>query len=132
MLRVRDINETLSFFNALGLTETRRFNQPAGRFTLVYLSDEIGHFEIELTHNWDQESDYRNGDNFGHIAISVDNIYQSCQILMDLGATLARPPRDGRMAFVKTPDNISIELLQKGPISPPGQPWTEMQNIGTW
>jgi len=132
MLRVRDISETLSFFNALGLTEIRRFNQPMGRFTLVYLTDELGHFEIELTHNWDQKSDYSNGDNFGHIAISVDNIYQSCQALMDLGAILARPPRDGCMAFVKTPDNISIELLQKGPISPPSQPWTDMQNIGTW
>uniref|UniRef100_UPI002A840DDC VOC family protein n=1 Tax=Reinekea sp. TaxID=1970455 RepID=UPI002A840DDC len=86
MLRVRDINQSLSFFKALGLTEIRRLNQAMGRFTLVYLSDEFGHFEIELTHNWDQDSEYLNGDNFGHIAISVDNIYHSCQALMDLGA----------------------------------------------
>ncbi len=132
MLRVRDLTKTLTFFQALGITQVRRIDEANGRFTLAYLTDKAGTFEIELTHNWDQDKDYLNGDNFGHIAVGVDNIYESCETLMALGATLARPPRDGRMAFIKSPDNISIELLQQGPITAPGKPWNEMPNIGTW
>lgn len=132
MLRIRDVEKSLFFFSELGLREVRRVNQPMGRFTLIFLTDNKGEFELELTHNWDQEEDYSIGNGFGHIAIGVDDIYDSCKRLSDIGATIARPPRDGFMAFVKSPDGISIELLQKGTAKPTQEPWASMENIGTW
>ncbi len=132
MIRVSDIDETLDFFNTLGLTETRRKDNEAGRYTLVFLAaPENPEAEIELTYNWDPE-EYTGGRNFGHLAFAVDNIYESCRRLMDGGVTLNRPPRDGRMAFVRSPDGISIELLQKGEALPIEEPWESMQSIGEW
>lgn len=133
MLRVTDLEQSLDFFcNKLGLIERRRKSSETGRFTLVFLSapdDESA--EIELTYNWDPE-EYTGGRNFGHIAYAASDIYAVCQRLMDGGVTINRPPRDGHMAFVRTPDNISIELLQAGEPLPPREPWASMPNIGTW
>ena len=132
MLRVSDPDATVAFFQLLGLEERRRMENEAGRFTLIFLgvpSDEGG--EVELTHNWDPQ-EYAGGRNFGHLAYQVDDIYGTCQRLMDAGVTINRPPRDGHMAFVRTPDNISIELLQKGGSLPPAEPWASMPNTGEW
>ncbi len=132
MIRVSDVDETLDFFNLLGLTETRRKDNEAGRYTLVFLAaPESPEAEIELTYNWDPE-EYSGGRNFGHLAFAVDNIYESCQRLMDGGVTINRPPRDGCMAFVRSPDGISIELLQKGEALPIDDPWESMENTGEW
>jgi len=133
MVRISDIDKSLDFYcNKLGLEEVRRRDSEKGRFTLIFLrapGDE--HAEIELTYNWDPE-EYGEGRNFGHLAYRVDNIYEKCQHLMDHGVTINRPPRDGHMAFVRSPDNISIELLQKGDPLPPQEPWASMENTGTW
>jgi lactoylglutathione lyase len=132
MIRVSDVAETLRFFDLLGLKELRRIDNEAGRFTLIFLAapgDESA--QIELTHNWD-EAGYSGGRNFGHVAYAVENIYESCAALMDGGVLINRPPRDGRMAFVRTPDGISVELLQAGPALPPAEPWASMPNTGNW
>ena len=132
MIRVSDPDATIRFFELLGLREVRRIDNQQGRFTLIFLaapSDEDA--QIELTHNWDEKG-YGEGRNFGHIAYRVDDIYETCGRLMDNGVTIARPPRDGRMAFVRTPDHISIELLQAGEALPPREPWASMGNSGTW
>lgn len=133
MVRVTDIEQSLRFYrDALGLVELSRHDQPKGRFTLVFLAapgDEEA--QVELTHNWDPEP-YGGGRNFGHLAYAVDDIYATCMRLMDHGVTINRPPRDGHMAFVRSPDNISIELLQKGAALPPKAPWTDMPNTGVW
>ncbi|MGI9225171.1 MAG: VOC family protein [Woeseiaceae bacterium] len=133
MVRVSDVDKSLDFYcNKLGLVELRRYDSEQGRFTLVFLAapgDEEA--QIELTHNWDPE-DYDEGRNFGHLAYEVDDIYALCQTLMDAGVTISRPPRDGRMAFVRSPDNISIELLQKGDALPAREPWASMENTGKW
>lgn len=134
MVRVRDLDESIAFFKLLGLEETRRHENEGGRFTLVFLAPP-GQKDcpVELTYNWDGDdglpSDSRH---FGHLAYSVENIYDMCQHLMDNGITINRPPRDGRMAFVRSPDNISIELLQEGESLEPAEPWTSMENIGHW
>jgi lactoylglutathione lyase len=133
MLRVRDLDAALDFFvDKLGLVETRRRDSETGRFTLVFLATEKGAPELELTHNWDQEEPYTVGRNFGHIAYAVDDIYATCRRLLDAGVTILRPPRDGRMAFVRSPDQISIELLQKGDALEPAEPWASMPNTGEW
>ena len=132
MIRVSDVDETLRFFELLGLKELRRYDNEAGRFTLIFLAvpgDESA--QVELTHNWDEKG-YTGGRNFGHLAYAVEDIYASCQRLMDGGVTINRPPRDGRMAFVKSPDGISVELLQAGPALAPAEPWASMPNIGSW
>jgi lactoylglutathione lyase len=133
MIRVSDPAETLRFFSVLGLEEIRRMDSEQGRFTLIFLAapgDEQA--QIELTHNWDvPQEGYGEGRNFGHVAYRVDDIYATCQRLMDAGYTINRPPRDGHMAFVRTPDNISIELLQEGHL-PPAEPWASMHNTGHW
>jgi lactoylglutathione lyase len=132
MLRVSDPDATIRFFSLLGLEERRRMDNEAGRFTLIFLGvpgDDGG--EVELTHNWGETS-YAGGRNFGHLAYEVDNIYDSCRRLMDAGVTINRPPRDGRMAFVRSPDGISIELLQKGAALDPAEPWSSMPNTGKW
>ncbi|MGA0824931.1 MAG: VOC family protein [Burkholderiaceae bacterium] len=133
MVRVTDLEKSLNFYcNALGLREIRRKDVPAGRFTLVFLgAPENPESQIELTYNWDPEQ-YTGGRNFGHVAYAVDNIYESCQRHMDSGVTINRPPRDGYMAFVRSPDNISIELLQKGEPLSPKEPWASMSNQGAW
>jgi lactoylglutathione lyase len=132
MIRVTDPDATIRFFNLLGLNEVRRMDSQQGRFTLIFMAapGEEGQAEVELTHNWDPE-DYSGGRNFGHLAYRVDNIYETCQRLMDGGVTINRPPRDGHMAFVRTPDNISVELLQDGHL-PPAEPWVSMPNTGVW
>ena len=133
MVRVRDIEESLDFYcNKLGLKEVRRKDYPQGRFTLIFLSAD-GEYEncLELTHNWDPE-EYDEGRNFGHLAYSVENIYETCQKLMDSGVVINRPPRDGYMAFIRSPDNISIELLQDGEPLTPAEPWASMENTGKW
>lgn len=133
MLRVTDPKASIEFFTLLGLEEVRRYDNEKGRFTLIFLAApgqaEIA--EVELTHNWDPEP-YAKGRNFGHLAYRVDDIYALCQKLMDAGVTINRPPRDGHMAFIRTPDNISIELLQAGDRLPPAEPWASMENIGSW
>jgi lactoylglutathione lyase len=133
MVRVSDIDESLDFYcNKLGLVELRRKESEQGRFTLIFLAapgDEEA--QVELTYNWDPE-EYGEGRNFGHLAYQVDDIYATCQKLMDGGVTINRPPRDGYMAFVRSPDNISIELLQKGEALPPREPWASMENSGQW
>jgi lactoylglutathione lyase len=133
MVRVRDLDASLAFFrDGLGLVETRRRDYPDGRFTLVYLgAPENPESEIELTYNYDDE-DYGSARNFGHLAFAVDDIYAACAHLQSLGVTINRPPRDGRMAFVRSPDLISIELLQKGDALPPAEPWASMPNTGAW
>jgi len=133
MVRVTDLDVSLDFYcNKLGLEELRRYDNEGGRFTLVFLAapgDEEA--QVELTHNWETE-DYPGGRNFGHLAYEVDDIYVLCQRLQDKGVTISRPPRDGRMAFVRSPDNISIELLQKGQALPQCEPWQSMPNSGEW
>jgi lactoylglutathione lyase len=132
MLRVSDPDATIRFFSLLGLEERRRMDSEAGRFTLIFLGvpgDDGG--EVELTHNWG-ETGYAGGRNFGHLAYEVDDIYGSCLRLMDAGVTINRPPRDGRMAFVRSPDGISVELLQKGAALDPAEPWSSMPNTGEW
>ena len=133
MVRVADLNDSLDFYcNKLGLRELRRYENEQGRFTLVFLAapgDEEA--QVELTYNWDPE-EYDEGRNFGHLAYAVENIYDTCRRLMDHGVTINRPPRDGRMAFVRSPDNISIELLQKGEALPRQEPWAGMENTGKW
>ena len=131
MLRVSNPEATVRFFELLGLEERRRKDVPQGKFTLIFLGVPGDDAEVELTHNW-EESGYGGGRNFGHLAFAVDDIYQSCQRLMDGGVTINRPPRDGRMAFVRTPDGISIELLQKGDAFAPAEPWVSMPNTGEW
>ncbi|WP_341207784.1 VOC family protein [uncultured Sphingomonas sp.] len=138
MIRVSDPDATIAFFELLGLKEVRRIENDKGRFTLIFLATpedmnapgERANAEVELTHNWEPE-EYTGGRNFGHLAYRVDNIYDTCQRLLDHGYTIHRPPRDGHMAFVKTPDGISIELLQDGTL-PPAAPWASMPNTGTW
>ena len=133
MVRVTDIDASLDFYcDALGLVEQRRYDSEQGRFTLVFLAapgDEDA--QVELTYNWDPEK-YDEGRNFGHLAYEVDDIYALCQKLMDAGVTINRPPRDGRMAFVRSPDNISVELLQKGDAQQPQEPWASMPSVGHW
>src|SRR5271154_7481976 len=133
MVRVTDIEESLRFYrDALGLAEISRKDFPQGRFSLIFLAapgDESA--QVELTHNWDPEA-LAGGRNFGHLAYRVENIYELCQQLMDKGVTITRPPRDGRMAFIRSPDNVSIELLQAGDALPPQEPWTSMPNTGVW
>jgi lactoylglutathione lyase len=140
MVRVADIDQALDFYCAkLGLEEVTRVDNPAGRFTLVFLAapDDVEAAKakraplVELTHNWDPE-DYQGGRNFGHLAYQVDDIYATCQRLMDGGVTVNRPPRDGHMAFVRSPDGISIELLQKGAALAWAEPWASMPNVGAW
>jgi lactoylglutathione lyase len=131
MIRVSDPAATIRFFELLGLKELKRFDSEQGRFTLIFLAapgDEEA--QVELTHNWD-EAGYGEGRNFGHLAYRVENIYETCQRLMDAGITINRPPRDGHMAFVRSPDNISVELLQDGHL-PPSEPWASMANTGHW
>jgi len=138
MVRVADLDASLDFYcTKLGLSEVDRYESEAGRFTLVFLSasDDSATLhqgpELELTYNWDPE-EYDGGRNFGHLAYAVDDIYATCQRLMDAGVTISRPPRDGHMAFVRSPDNISIELLQKGDNLAPKEPWASMENTGEW
>lgn len=140
MVRVADLNASLDFYCAkLGLVETSRYESEKGRFTLVYLaapgdverSEETSSPLLELTYNWDPEQ-YTGGRNFGHLAYRVDNIYDTCQKLMEAGVTINRPPRDGHMAFIKSPDGISIELLQRKPRLEPSEPWASMENTGNW
>lgn len=140
MVRVSDVDDSLDFYcNKLGMEELRRYDSEQGRFTLIFLSAP-GDTEdarrdkaplLELTYNWDPE-EYGGGRNFGHLAFEVDNIYETCQNLVDAGVTINRPPRDGRMAFIRSPDGISIELLQKGEALPLQEPWSSMENVGSW
>ena len=139
MLRVSDPDASVAFFNLLGLEEVRRYESEQGRFTLIFLAapGQKDVAEVELTYNWPPEDgsapeEYGGGRNFGHLAYRVDNLYELCQKLMDSGVTINRPPRDGHMAFVRSPDNISVELLQVGDNLPPQEPWASMQNIGEW
>ena len=131
MLRVSDPDASVAFFQLLGLEERRRRDVAAGKFTLIFLGFPGDEAEVELTHNWG-EADYGGGRNFGHLAFLVDDIYATCQRLSDAGVTIGRPPRDGHMAFVRSPDLISIELLQKGEALPPTEPWVSMANQGEW
>jgi len=133
MIRVKDLERALDFFvNKLGLIETRRTEVTNSRFTLVFLATSEGAPEIELTYNWDQKEEYSSGRNFGHIAYEVDDIYQVCTRLKEKGVTINRPPRDGKMAFVRSPDQISIELLQRGKPLSAREPWCSMENTGEW
>lgn len=138
MIRVTDPDATVAFFNLIGLEEVRRFDVEQGRFTLIFLAapGQEGVAEVELTWNWPPEDGsesetYDGGRNFGHLAYRVDNVYETCQRLMDAGHTIHRPPRDGHMAFVKSPDGISVELLQDGRLEP-REPWASMENVGSW
>jgi lactoylglutathione lyase len=133
MIRVSDPDATIRFFELIGLEEVRRYDNEQGRYTLIFLAapGQEGIAEVELTYNWDPE-EYHGGRNFGHLAYAVDDIYASCQTLLDAGVTINRPPRDGRMAFVRSPDGISVELLQDGEAKPPAEPWASMPNVGTW
>lgn len=140
MIRITDVDESLDFFcNKLGMVLINRKDYEEGRFSLIFLAApgdeafarETRQTELELTYNWDPEV-YTGGRNFGHLAYEVDNIYETCQRLLDGGVTINYPPRDGHMAFIKSPDNISIELLQKGEALPPAEPWISMENTGTW
>ena len=134
MVRVRDIDESKRFYcDLLGLEEIRRVDNEKGKFTLVFLAPPGQHeTPVELTYNWDSDEQYAGGRNFGHLAYEVENIYEMCRKLMDAGVTINRPPRDGRMAFVRSPDGISIELLNAGGARPPEEPWASMPNTGTW
>ncbi len=133
MIRVRNVEESLHFFcEGLGLQEISRKESPEGRFTLIFLATAPGEPEIELTYNWDVPETYGSARNFGHLAFAVKDIYGACERLARLGVTILRPPRDGRMAFVRSPDQISIELLQEGPALAPAEPWLSMPNTGTW
>ncbi|MCY1669954.1 VOC family protein [Novosphingobium sp. SL115] len=138
MIRVTDPDATIAFFDLIGVKEVRRFDSEKGRFTLIFLAvpGDEGVAEVELTHNWPPEDGspgevYGSGRNFGHLAYQVENIYETCQRIMDAGHIVHRPPRDGHMAFVKTPDGVSVELLQDGHL-PPQEPWVSMENVGTW
>ena len=133
MVRVTDLEQSLRFYcDHLGLKEMRRIDVESGRFSLIFLgADENPEAQLELTHNWDPE-ELGGGRNFGHLAYNVENIYETCQKLMDAGVSIHRPPRDGHMAFVRSPDGISIELLQAGKPLPPGEPWASMPNVGEW
>jgi lactoylglutathione lyase len=138
MIRVSDPDATVRFFELIGLEQVRRFDVEAGRFTLIFLAapGQEGVAEVELTYNWPPEDgsapeEYSGGRNFGHLAYRVENIYDTCQRLMDAGVTINRPPRDGHMAFVRSPDGISVELLQDGHL-PPQEPWASMENTGVW
>jgi lactoylglutathione lyase len=140
MIRVADLGAALEFFGKLGLTEIRRTESEAGRFTLIFLAaaDDLSRGKseaaplVELTHNWDEKEPYPGGRNFGHLAYEVDDIYGLCEKLQHSGVTINRPPRDGRMAFIRSPDGISIELLQKGAALPQREPWASAPNIGSW
>lgn len=135
MLRVRDLDASLDFFvNKLGLREVRRQDNEQGKFTLVFLSTGTpgDSAEIELTYNWDNHEPYSTGRFFGHLAYRVDNIYETCERLQNTGVTILRPPRDGHMAFVKSPEGHSVELLQKGDRLPPAEPWASQENVGSW
>ena len=135
MIRVRDLDAALRFFcEGLGLREIRRRDEERGRFTLVFLGTDprVDSPQVELTHNWDQTDAYTVGRNFGHLAYEVDDIYAACQRMLDLGYTVNRPPRDGRMAFVRSPDLVSVELLQRGDALAPAEPWVSMANTGEW
>ena len=141
MVRIRDIDESLDFWcDKMGLEEVRRYENEAGKFTLIFLAapkdkDQSAQFhapELELTYNWDSDEVYETGRSWGHLAYRVDNIYEVCQRLMDKGVTINRPPRDGHMAFVKSPDNVSIELIQEDGPLPLAEPWASMPNIGSW
>ncbi len=133
MVRVKDLEQSVDFFtDKLGLVEIGRKDNEAGRYTLLFFATAPGEPEVELTYNWDQETAYSVGRNFGHLAFSVKNIYDYCQMLMDKGVTILRPPRDGHMAFIRTPDQISIELLQEGERLPDQEPWLSMENQGRW
>lgn len=133
MIRVKDLDAALDFFcNKLGLQQIRRRDHEAGRFTLVFLATGPDAPQLELTYNWDQAEPYTTGRNFGHLAYAVDDIYETCQRLMDAGVAILRPPRDGRMAFIRSPDQISIELLQRGDAKPACEPWASMPNQGEW
>lgn len=141
MVRVKNLEESLDFWcNKMGLVETRRSEVPAGKFTLIFLAapkdeahaKEHNAPELELTYNWDSEEVYETGRSWGHLAYKVDDIYETCQGLMDKGVTINRPPRDGRMAFVKSPDDVSIEFIQEGESLPIQEPWASMENEGTW
>ena len=133
MIRVKNLESALDFFiNKLGMIEVRRREAPEGRFTLVFLATGPGESTIELTYNWDQEEPYTVGRNFGHLAYSVENIYQLCEELQNKGVTILRPPRDGKMAFIRSPDQISVELLQEGDPLPPQEPWLSMPSQGEW
>jgi lactoylglutathione lyase len=131
MIRVSNPEATVRFFELLGLEERRRMKNEAGRYTLIFLGAPGDEAEIELTHNWD-EGGYGGGRNFGHLAYAVDDIYATCARLNQAGVAINRPPRDGRMAFVRTPDNISVELLQTGDALTPAEPWASMPNTGEW
>lgn len=137
MIRVTDPDATVEFFNLIGLEEVRRIESEKGRFTLIFLAapGQAGLAEVELTYNWPPEDGeaeaYSGGRNFGHLAYRVDNIYETCQALIDAGHIIRRPPRDGHMAFVRSPDGISVELLQDGNL-PPAEPWASMDNVGEW
>jgi lactoylglutathione lyase len=133
MIRVNDPEATIRFFELFGIKEVRRYDNEQGRFSLIFLAapGQEGAAEVELTHNWDPE-EFTGGRNFGHLAYGVDDIYETCQRVMDAGVTINRPPRDGRMAFIRTPDGISIELLQNGPSLPVQEPWASMPNVGNW
>jgi len=130
MLRVSDPQATIDFFRLIGLEERRRRDVPQGKFTLIFLGADDDDAEVELTHNWD-EAGYSGGRNFGHLAFRVDDIYATCRTLADAGVTINRPPRDGHMAFVRSPDGISVELLQDGHLDP-AEPWASMPNTGSW
>ena len=139
MIRVADPDKTVAFFRLLGLEEVRRHESEQGRFTLIFLAapDQAGIAELELTYNWPPEDgsepeSYGGGRNFGHIAYQVEDIYETCQRLADAGVVINRPPRDGYMAFVRSPDGISVELLQRGDRQPPQEPWVSMENVGNW
>ena len=134
MVRITDVDQSLHFYcNLLGLKELRRYENETGKFTLIFLAPEgQEEAQLELTYNWDSDEVYSGGRNFGHLAYKVDNIYHACQKLMDGGVTINRPPRDGHMAFVRSPDGISIELLQSGESLPAQEPWASMPNTGKW
>ena len=133
MVRIDDLEKSLEFYiNHLGLIETKRVDVPKGKFSLIFLATEVGGPEIELTHNWGSEENYTSGRNFGHLAFEVEDIYETCEKLMAAGIVINRPPRDGHMAFVKSPDGISIELLQKDDSLAPQEPWLSMENQGSW
>ena len=133
MVRVSDLEKSLHFYcDLLGLKEIRRNDYEKGRFSLIFLATQEGEAEIELTHNWDSKEDYGNAKNFGHLAFRVENIYDKCKFLQDNGVVVNRPPRDGYMAFIKSPDGISIELLQEGKALSPQEPWASMENTGDW
>jgi lactoylglutathione lyase len=134
MVRVRDLEASLRFFcEGLGLRETRRMENAQGKFTLVFLAaSDSPDAELELTYNWDADEDYGSARNFGHLAFRVDDIYALCKHLQSMGITISRPPRDGHMAFVRSPDLVSVELLQKGDALPPQEPWASMPNTGSW